>query len=162
MNIHSAARNGKLNRVSTLLNRGVSVNARNAYGFTPLHKAASGGHVNVVKELLKRGAHVNPRTHQGYTPLHFGYLHPRVIHTLIKAGANPKYRNINGTSVYNFVQNNATRNALKTSRAVSKWNNTVRKRRAERMLLSPRLLGSTILNNKSIANIARYLTVKKV
>ena len=160
--IHSAARNGNLNRVRTLLNRGVPVNARNAYGFTPLHKAASGGHVNVVKELLRRGAHVNPRTHQGYTPLHFGYLHPRVIHTLIKAGANPKYRNINGTNAYNMALTSNTRNALKTSRAATKFNNMVRKRRAERMLLSPRLLGSTILNSKSIANIARYLSVKKV
>ena len=52
-------------------------------------------------------------------------------------------------------------NAMKTSRAATKWNNMVRKRRAARMLASPRLLGSTKLNNKSISNIARYLTVKK-
>ena len=157
--IHNAAQNGNLNRVKALLNQGVPVNSRDRYGYTPLHKASRGGRSSVVQELLKRGAHVNPRSLYGYTPLHLAALwrRPHVIHALIKAGANPKYRTIYRKSAYNYSQN-----AVSTSRAVTKWQNTVRKRKAERMLASPRLLGSTKLNSKSISNIARYLTVKKV
>ena len=147
-----------MNQVKALLNQGVPVNSRDEHGATPLHWAAWMGRSSVVQELLKRGAHVNPRTRSGMTPLHIAsHIHPYVVHALLKAGANPRYRTMNGKSISNFFPN-----ALKTSRAVTKWQNTVRKRKAERMLASPRLLGSTKLNNKSISNIARYLTVKKV
>ena len=164
--IHHAARNGNLNQVKALLNQGVPVNSRNEHGYTPLHNAAYRGRLNVVQELLRRGAHVNPRNHRGNTPLHLAALakHPHIIHALMKAGANPKYANIFGHRAHNFrpANNRSIPNALKTSRAASKWNNVVRKRRAERMLLSPRLLGSKPLNNNAIRSIARYLTVKKV
>ena len=155
--IHNAVKSGNLNQVKALLNQGVHVNSRDEHGATPLHWAAWMGRLNIIQELLKRGAHVNPRTRSGMTPLHIAsHIHPYVVHALLKAGANPRYRTMNGKSISNFFPN-----ALKTSRAVTKWQNTVRKRKAERMLASPRLLGSTKLNNKSISNIARYLTVKK-
>ena len=160
--IHNAVKSGNLNRVKTLLNQGVPVNARNETRWTPLHWAAWMGRLNIIQELLKRGAHVNPRTMCGMTPLHVAsHRHPHIIHALLKAGTNPKYGNIYGHRAHNIANNISTPNALKTSRAVTKWQNTVRKRKAERMLASPRLLGSTKLNSKSISNIARYLTVKK-
>ena len=161
--IHNAAQNGNLNRVKALLNQGVPVNARTVNGRTALHWAAQAGSLSVVQELLKRGAHVNPRTRSGMTPLHVALVLGRshIVHALLKAGANPKYGNIYGHRAYNYVVHNDL-NTLKTSRAASKWNNVVRKRRAERMLLSPRLLGSKPLNNNAIRSIARYLTVKKV
>ena len=159
--IHNAAQNGNLNQVKSLLNQGVPVNSRNAHGWTPLHFAASSGRVNVIQELLRRGAHVNPRTRSGMTPLYLAafWNTPHVVHALIRAGANPKYRNMYGYDASTYSRKGG--NAMKTSRAATKWNNMVRKRRAARMLASPRLLGSTKLNNKSISNIARYLTVKK-
>ena len=159
--IHNAAQNGNLNQVKALLNQGVPVNSRNAHGWTPLHFAASSGRVNVVQELLRRGAHVNPRTRSGMTPVYLAafWNTPHVVHALIRAGANPKYRNMYGYDASTYSRKGG--NALSTSRAATKWNNMVRKRRAARMLASPRLLGSTKLNNKSISNIARYLTVRK-
>ena len=158
--IHNAARYGNLNQIKALLNQGVPVNSRDGYGRTPLHFAARRGHLNIVQELLKRGAHVNPRARNGFTPLIAASLseRPNIIHALIKAGANPKYRTIYGDSAYNFPN---SRNALRTSRAATKWQNTTLKRKAERMLLSPRLLGSTPLNKNAIRSISRYLTVKK-
>jgi len=160
LTIHEAAFTGNLKRVKELLNQGVPVNSRDEYGRTPLHRAAYKGRLNVVQELLKRGARVNPRSVIGATPLHWATNkgHSRVMHTLIKAGANPTYRNAAGQQ---YGYNEKTRNALKTSRAVSKWLTAVRKRRAERMLLSPRLLGSTPLNQNAIRSIARFVTVKK-
>ena len=164
--IHNAAQNGNLNSVKAFLNQGVPVNSRNGAGWTPLHYAVLSGHLNIVQELFKRGAHVNPRTKSGMTPLYLAAMwdrSPHVVHALIRAGANPKYRTMNGRSAYNYAEHYGFRNALTASPAAAKWNNMVRKRRAARMLASPRLLGSTKtkLNNKSISNIARYLTVKK-
>ena len=161
--IHHAVKSGNLNQVKELLNQGVHVNSRNAHGWTPLHKAVLSGNLNIVQELLRRGAHVNPRTRSGMTPLYLAAMwdrSPHIIHALIKAGANPKHRNMYGYDASTYSRTGG--NAMKTSRAATKWNNMVRKRRAARMLASPRLLGSTKLNNKSISNIARYLTVKKV
>jgi len=162
--IHQSAKSGNLNRVKALLNQGVPVNSRTTGGITPLHFAASAGRLNVVQELLRRGARVNPRSHHvGVTPLHSAAYsgHPRVVHALIQAGANPKYRHISGGTPYNASSRHTTRNALKTSRAFAKWLTAVRKRRAERMLLSPRLLGSTPLTKNTIRSIARFVTVKK-
>ena len=117
--IHNAARSGNLNRVKAFLNQGVPVNSRHeTHGWTPLHWAAYSGHLNVVQELLRRGAHVNPRNAAGWTPLLAAYKHPRIVHALIKAGANPKYRTIYRKSAYNY-----SRNAVSTSRAVTKWQN---------------------------------------
>jgi ankyrin repeat protein len=143
MNIHTAARNGNLNRVRTLLNQGVPVNSRNWSGRTPLHEAAGGGHVNIVKELLRRGAHVNPRTPEGSTPLKFGFVHPHVAHALIKAGAKTKYRNEYGRGFSNFPYNKGLLNALKTSRAATKWQNfrkkSIASKRASLNALAPKV-----------------------
>ena len=167
MNLVSSARFGDLATLKTLLNQGANINSRNGFGKTSLHLAAQQGYTNMVKELLKRGAFVNPRDRFGMTPLHLAVMqeHANIVKELLKAGAKAEYRNINGRSnAFTMTTNSKTRKALKfakAARAATKWNNTVRKRRAARMLASPRLLGSKKLNNKSISNIARYLTVKK-
>ena len=129
--IHSAVKSGNLNQVKALLNQGVHVNSRDEHGATPLHWAAWMGRLNIIQELLKRGAHVNPRTRSGMTPLHIAsHIHP--VHALMKAGANPRYRTMNGISISNFFPN-----ALKTSRAVTKWTkktqNAANKRRQNAM-----------------------------
>ena len=167
MNLVSSARFGDLATLKTLLNQGANINSRNGFGKTSLHLAAQQGYTNMVKELLKRGAFVNPRDRFGMTPLHLAAMQERanIVKELLKAGAKAEYRNINGRSnAFTMTTNSKTRKALqfaKAARAVAKWQNTVRKRKAERMLASPRLLGSTKLNSKSISNIARYLTVRK-
>jgi ankyrin repeat protein len=142
--IHEAAYTGNLNRVRELLNQGANVNARVITGRTPLHYAAKTGRLNVVEELLRRGAHVNPRTYSGgITPLMFAAQgkHPRIVHALIKAGANPKYRNISGRH-YGYSE---ARNALKTSRAATKWQN-YRKKSIARKRASPNTLARTVFS----------------
>ena len=146
--IHNAAQNGNLNRVKALLNQGVPVNSRNEAGWTPLHDAAYRGHLSVVQELLRRGAHVNPRSISGYTPLHVAALekHPHVVHALIRAGANPKYRTMIGRSAHNIANNRSIPNALKTSRAVTKWQNfrkkSIASRRAPKKNLAEKVFSS--------------------
>jgi len=156
MSIHNAARTGNLNRVRTLLNQGVPVNTRDGHGWTPFHWAAFSGRLNVVQELLRRGARVNPRSNHGQTPLLIAsrYGHPRVVHELLKAGANPKFRSQRGNAPYNGIFHVLTGNALKTSRAATKWLETTRKRKAEnyrkksiaRRRASPNTLARTVFS----------------
>ena len=51
-----AARKGDLPTVKSLLDKGASVEAKTAYGQTPLYLAAMSGHEDVVKLLLAKGA----------------------------------------------------------------------------------------------------------
>jgi len=149
--IHHAARNGNLNRVKAFLNQGVPVNSRNEAGWTPLHYAAYSGHLSVVQELLRRGAHVNPRNAGGWTPLLAAFKHPRIVHALIKAGANPKYRTIYGKSAYNYSQN-----AVSTSRAVAKWQN-FRKKSIARKRAPNKNLAEKVFSPKRVrAMTAKY------
>ena len=146
--IHYAARNGNLNQVKTLLNQGVPVNSRDEYSFTPLHLASRRGRLSVVQELLKRGAHVNPRTRSGMTPLYLAayWNNPHVVHALIRAGANPKYGSIYGHRAHNNANNRSILNALKTSRAVTKWQNfrkkSIASRRAPKKNLAEKVFSS--------------------
>jgi catechol 2,3-dioxygenase-like lactoylglutathione lyase family enzyme len=58
--LHSAARNGRLDAVCFLLQRGADPNAREAGdNTTPLHWAAAGAHLEVVRALLDAGADVH-------------------------------------------------------------------------------------------------------
>ena len=155
--IHNAARNGNLNRVKALLNQGVPVNSRNAHGWTPLHKAVLSGNLSVVQELLKRGAHVNPRTRNGTTPLYLATLwnrSPHIIHALLKAGANPKYINMYGYAASTYSLKGG--NAMKTSRAVTKWQN-FRKKSIARKRAPNKNLAEKVFSSKHVgAMTAKY------
>ena len=153
--IHHAAQNGNLNRVKAFLNQGVPVNSRSTtHGATPLHYAAYSGHLSVVQELLKRGAHVNPRNGAGWTPLLAAFKHPRIVHALIKAGANPKYRNMYGRDPPTYPRNYG--NAFKTSRAVAKWQN-FRKKSIARKRAPNKNLAEKVFSPKRVKSMtAKY------
>ena len=82
--------------VQTLIAAGVSVNAQNIHGTTPLHWAAHYGCHEIMRMLLKAGAAVNKANNEGITALHiaakFGY--EKVIQILIANGADPLQENI--------------------------------------------------------------------
>ncbi len=52
----AAARKGDAKALAKLLDEGVDVNAKTAYGATALHYACDRGHLDVVKLLLKHKA----------------------------------------------------------------------------------------------------------
>ena len=123
--LHWAVAAGNLNEVKNLLNQGIPMNTRTVTGRTALHDAARYGRLNIVQELLKRGAIVNATTRSGRTPLQEAASkgHSHVIHALLKAGANPKFKSNLGRNAYNLALNNRPRNAVKTSRAATKFQN---------------------------------------
>jgi hypothetical protein len=68
--IHEAAKAGLLDKVRAVLRlEPQAVNARNAFGATPLYFAAGTNHVAVAKFLLEKGADVNASSTVGQSPL---------------------------------------------------------------------------------------------
>ena len=69
VDIWEAARTGNIEAVRQHLAAGADVNAKDAWGGTPLHYAASGGHKEIVELLIAKGAAVNAKRSDGGTPL---------------------------------------------------------------------------------------------
>ena len=71
--IHTAAANGDLDAVKSLLNSGHQINRpyniKELYGGNPLFSAVFNGHIEVVEYLLENGAQVNIADINGDTPL---------------------------------------------------------------------------------------------
>jgi hypothetical protein len=66
-----ASRNGRLNVVTSLLNKEADTAARGYLAMKPLHHAVSNNLEDVIKELLNKGADINSTDEMGNTPLHY-------------------------------------------------------------------------------------------
>lgn len=64
-----AASDGSIERVATLLSRGVNVNVTDRWGWTALSMAAYGGHETIAKLLLACGAEIETTDVDGDSPL---------------------------------------------------------------------------------------------
>ena len=69
--IHSAAKYGDIQGVREFLSAGADVNAKNAFGSTPLHEAALLGHKELGEILIAEGADVNAKGFGDSTLLHY-------------------------------------------------------------------------------------------
>ena len=91
--LHFAAQDGDVERVTRLLNDGYQPNVFDDLGKTPLHYAAELGHVGVLQVLLAAGADVNAHDESviGNTPLRevADTCSFEVAKILIDAGADP-------------------------------------------------------------------------
>ena len=122
--IHDAAMNGNLAGVQAELDKGVSVNAKNDYGETPLdmavwyngeteiaallrkqggkhgviNGAAAGGDIEAVKDFLAAGTDVNTKDGWEWTPLHNAawWGHKEMVELLLANGAGVNAKNNKG------------------------------------------------------------------
>ncbi|KNB46618.1 hypothetical protein JH06_2124 [Blastocystis sp. subtype 4] len=69
-NIMVAAGDGNIDAVKRFLDSGVSPNAQDSSGYSPLHAAASYGHIDILELLVNRGGDVMLKDVDGDTPLH--------------------------------------------------------------------------------------------
>lgn len=82
---------GHLEVVQALIETGADVNAKTAFGDTPLKICAYyEGNLEVARALIEKGADVNAKMAGGFTPLYTSSQngHPEVARALIKAGWN--------------------------------------------------------------------------
>jgi hypothetical protein len=110
--LKSAARNGRLEVVRLLIERGADVRHRNAEGFTALHCALGGPssgqehQMKCVQLLLEHGAEVNATDNSGGTPLMdaacFGAVASAKL--LLKAGADAGIKDQNGRTARNLAE----------------------------------------------------------
>src|SRR5437870_12792516 len=89
--LFGAARKGNVAAVKALLDKGVDVNSKNAYGATALSYAADKGHLEIVKLLLAHKATVNVKdTFYNATPMTWAAYrgHADVAKALLEAGSD--------------------------------------------------------------------------
>nr|XP_019962681.1 PREDICTED: ankyrin repeat domain-containing protein 39 [Paralichthys olivaceus] len=98
--IWSAAMDGDLERVKSLIQKGTDINLRDSSGYTALHYASRSGHFAVCKFLLENGACASPQTPGGATPLHRSAYcgHLDVVRLLLHHRSNPTLCDDDGAS----------------------------------------------------------------
>lgn len=90
--LHLVLRDGQLEIVRLLLEKGADVTIVGNYGWTPLHFAASRGHTDVVQVLLsEKGVDVKIVNEHGQTPLHCAAAcgHAKIVQVLLSANSDP-------------------------------------------------------------------------
>ncbi|KAN0113754.1 Ankyrin repeat-containing domain protein [Russula decolorans] len=89
---HATTEGGKIDVVKSLLERGVDINCRHAYSWTPLDGAAEKGNLDVVSLLIEWGAEVDSFEEWGWTPLPLRsasrYGRVEISRVLLEHGAN--------------------------------------------------------------------------
>jgi len=96
-----SAKDGDLDRVRKLLEKGISPNKEDSAGYRPLHYAARNGHYRVCELLLDNGAEVNAVTRCiRATALHRAATqgHSDVITTLLHHGADVNLKDADGST----------------------------------------------------------------
>ncbi|KAM4615882.1 ankyrin repeat domain-containing protein 39 [Polymixia lowei] len=98
--IWSAAMDGDLERVKSLVQKGTDPNLRDSSRYTALHYASRSGHLDVCKFLLQNGACASPQTSGGATPLHRSAYcgHLEVVRLLLHYRADPLLCDDDGAS----------------------------------------------------------------
>lgn len=103
----AACRNGHLEMVKLLIDRGAQVNSRNVHG-TPLSNAAETDQIEVMKYLIEKGANVDGKDDRYYrwTPLMraaaAGSLEALIL--LLNNGANPDFKDTGGDTPTSIAQ----------------------------------------------------------
>lgn len=102
LRLSTAAHNGDINTVNSLLAQGVDVNEKESLTYlTALHHAASQGHIETVRILLEKGADVNAKNAGNFTALSFAARngHTNIVRLLLENGADMDIRSIDGTAL---------------------------------------------------------------
>jgi len=95
-----ASRDGDIDRVAMLLEKGADVNAKDNEGWTALIWASANERTEIVRELLKNGADVNAKSYIGISALHQASLngHTEIVKILLDKGAEVNARTNDGST----------------------------------------------------------------
>jgi hypothetical protein len=105
-NLFLTSSDGDINGLRALLNTGlIDINARNAYGNSPLMQAALHSRVDTLRLLLARGANPDHRNDLGLTALHIAAKLGRgdMVRVLTHMDANPNIKDTYGNSPLQYA-----------------------------------------------------------
>lgn len=107
--LEAAARND-IEEVGRLLESGVSPDATNEDGLTPLHQCCIDNNADMLRLLLDYGAFVNAKDSEKWTPLHAAATcgHLYLVKILISRGANLLAVNVDGNMPYDLCDDEET------------------------------------------------------
>ena len=117
--LHYAAKLGRKDVVSLLLDRGADVNTTDDHGSTALHVAAFWGRAKIAETLLRHKADVNACTRTGMTPLHESARlgTPGVAKLLLGAGAKVDVKDRKGRTPLDCAKDSIGRSYSKPGHA---------------------------------------------
>ena len=107
-----ASSRGNIDKIKSLLKKGINIDCRDSFGITPLMKACNEANAEVVEYLIERGADVNTVDYYGSSPIFYllkfyifsngkvGEKRLNVLKILIKNGADLDHKNNAG---YRFI-----------------------------------------------------------
>lgn len=103
--LHLAALQGDLEAVRQHIDAGSDLNAKDAYGSSPLTIAATFGRTEVARALLEAGADMRVGNNEGSMPLHIAafFGHTQIVEALLNHGADVHARNNDGATAFDFV-----------------------------------------------------------
>ena len=117
--IHTAAKEGHVNVVNTLIKKGESVDARTGDNLTPLHIAVEAGKAAVCESLLGNGANVQLKGGKNdETALHIAARieeakGERCTKMLVKSGADPNLAMADGRTAVHIAAQNGNLSVLR-------------------------------------------------
>ncbi len=105
INIFEAAFNGDINAIEQHILAGSDLNAKDAYGSTPLIIAAIFGKTEVAIALIEAGSDLSIRNNEGSTPLHIAafYCRTEIVKALLENGADKNLKNAYGSTALESV-----------------------------------------------------------
>lgn len=105
MDIHSAVFLGNKNALNEHIAYGTDLNAKDAYGSTPLNIAATFGKTDIANFLIQAGADLNTRNADGGTVLHTAsfFCRTEIVKALLEAGADKGVKNQYGSTALESV-----------------------------------------------------------
>jgi CubicO group peptidase (beta-lactamase class C family) len=103
--LHLAALKGDIEAIRQHVDSGSDLNAKDAFGSTPLVVAVTFGRSKAARLLLEAGADPEIPNNDGSAPLQIAAFlgYPEIAKALLEAGANEHARNMNGATAYDIV-----------------------------------------------------------
>ena len=105
LSLHMAALQGNVETIRQHIDAGSDLDAKDAYGSTPLVIAATFGRTAVAEALIEAGADLHITNSTGSTPLHTAAFLCRteIVRALLDAGADPRLRDNFGNTPFDAV-----------------------------------------------------------
>lgn len=115
LRLFQAIDKGNLELVKELLAEGVSINAKDSLGNSPLIKAVDDEEMVMAKFLIHKGANVNLRNTTGETALYRAVYRGNLelVKLLVEAGAETKVKTVGGVSIAELAEERGEEGILK-------------------------------------------------